>query len=298
MSSSRWTSADLPDQSGKVAVVTGANSGLGKITAHELARVGARVILACRNVDAGRAAAADMPGDVDVRSLDLADLDSVQAFAEGVDEPLDLLINNAGVMATPHRQTAQGFELQFGTNHLGHFALTGRLLDQLRAAPEPRVTVLASLAHTRGKINFDDLQSTKRYGRWSAYSQSKLANLMFAFEFARRAEAAGSTIVVTAAHPGYAATSLQSKTESWMDHLMTVGNAILAQSAAAGTWPTLYAATQNIAPGTYIGPNGFHESRGYPAPARSTRAARDEKAAARLWDISEELTGVAYDFSG
>lgn len=295
--SKHWTSADLADQSGKTIIVTGANSGLGLVTATELARVGARVILACRNVEAGKSAAADMKGgDVEVRSLDLADLDSVRAFAAGIDEPLDVLINNAGVMATPYRQTAQGFELQLGTNHLGHFALTGLLIKRLQDAGSPRVTVLSSLAHTRGKINFDDLQSERKYGRWGAYSQSKLANLLFAFEFARRAKAAGSPIVVTAAHPGYAATNLQSKTESVMDAVMAVGNTLLAQSAEAGAWPTLYAATMDLPSGTYIGPNGIREMRGYPKTAGSTRAARDEAAAARLWGISEELTGVKYNF--
>jgi len=294
MSSSHWTASDLTDQSGKVAVVTGANSGLGKVTATELARVGAHVVLACRNVEAGKAAAADMNGDVEVRSLDLADLDSVQAFAEAFDAPIDLLINNAGVMATPQRSTAQGFELQFGTNHLGHFALVGRLLDRLKAASAPRVVVLSSNAHKTGRINLDDLQSEQKYGRWAAYGQSKLANLMYAYEFARRASAAGSPIVVTAAHPGYAATSLQNKTESWQDQLMQVGNAILAQSAEAGAWPTLYAATEDVPSGTYVGPSGFAQLRGYPAAVDSTKASKDEAVAARLWDISEELTRVTY----
>jgi NAD(P)-dependent dehydrogenase (short-subunit alcohol dehydrogenase family) len=294
MSSSRWTAADLTDQSGKVVVVTGANSGLGKVTATELARVGAHVILACRNVEAGKAAAAEMAGDVEVRALDLADLDSVRVFAGAIDAPLDLVINNAGVMAMPQRATAQGFELQFGTNHLGHFALVGQLLDQLRAASAPRVVVLSSNAHKAGRINLDDLQSEKKYGRWPAYGQSKLANLMYAYEFARRATAAGSPFVVTAAHPGYAATSLQNKTESWQDHLMQVGNALLAQSAEAGAWPTLYAATQDVPSGSYIGPQGFQQLRGYPGPVGSTKASKDEAVAAKLWDISEDLTGVKY----
>lgn len=294
MSSSRWTASDLPDQTGKLAVVTGANSGLGKVTATELARVGARVILACRNVEAGKAAAAEMPGNVEVRALDLADFDSVKAFADTVDEPLDLLINNAGVMATPQRKTAQGFELQFGTNHLGHYVLVGHLLDRLKGAPAPRVVVLSSNAHKTGRINLDDLQSEQKYGRWAAYGQSKLANLMYAYEFARRATAAGSPIVVTAAHPGYAATSLQNKTESWQDQLMQVGNALLAQSAEAGAWPTLYAATQDVPSGSYIGPLGFQQLRGYPGPVGSTKASRDEAVAAKLWDVTEQLTGVKY----
>jgi NAD(P)-dependent dehydrogenase (short-subunit alcohol dehydrogenase family) len=289
-----WTAADLADQSGKTVIVTGANSGLGQVTASELARVGARVILACRNTDAGAKAAEEMSGDVEVRALDLADLDSVRAFTASVDHPIDVLINNAGVMATPQKTTAQGFELQFGTNHLGHFALTGLLLDRLREAPSPRVTVLSSAAHRIGRINFDDLQSESKYGRWAAYGQSKLANLMFAYEFARRAKAAGSPIVVTAAHPGYAATKLQSKTESFMDRVMSVGNTLLAQSAEAGAWPTLYAATMDIPSGSYVGPDGFQQQRGKPKLVGSTAASRDEAAAKRLWDISEELTGVKF----
>jgi NAD(P)-dependent dehydrogenase (short-subunit alcohol dehydrogenase family) len=295
MSRGGWTAADLTDQSGKTAIVTGANSGLGEVTARELARVGARVILACRNTNAGAEAAAGMSGDVEVRALDLADLDSVRKFAASVDEPIDMLINNAGVMATPQKKTAQGFELQFGTNHLGHFALVGQLLGRLREAPAPRVTVLSSTAHRWGSIDFDDLQSEQSYGRWEAYGQSKLANLMYAYEFARRAAAAGSPIVVTAAHPGYAATKLQSKTESLMDGVMAVGNALLAQSAEAGAWPTLYAATMDIPSGSYVGPDGFQQQRGNPKLVGSTKASRDEAAAARLWDVSEELTGVKYN---
>ena len=292
---SGWTSSDLTDQKGKTVIVTGANSGLGKVTASELARAGAHVVLACRNTEAGEKAAAGMSGDVDVRSLDLADLDSVRAFAQATSGPVDILINNAGVMATPQRKTAQGFELQFGTNHLGHFALTGLLLDRLKESANPRVTVLSSTAHRMGTINFDDLQSEQSYSRWKAYGQSKLANLMYAYEFARRAKAAGSPIVVTAAHPGYAATDLQSKTESLWDRLMVVGNAIMAQSAEAGAWPTLYAATADIPSGSYVGPNGFMQQRGKATVVGSTAASKDEAVAKRLWEVSEELTGVKYD---
>lgn len=276
-------------------IVTGANSGLGEVTASELARAGAHVVLACRNTQAGEEAASRMSGDVEVRGLDLADLDSVRAFAAATTGPVDILINNAGVMATPPRKTAQGFELQFGTNHLGHFALTGLLLDRLREAKDPRVTVLSSSAHRIGRINFDDLQSEQKYERWRAYGQSKLANLMFAYEFARRAKAAGSPIVVTAAHPGYASTKLQSKTESFMDRVMVVGNFLLAQSAEAGAWPTLYAATEDIPSGSYAGPNGLMQQGGKATLVGSTKASRDEAVAARLWDVSEELTGVKYE---
>jgi NAD(P)-dependent dehydrogenase (short-subunit alcohol dehydrogenase family) len=235
-----------------------------------------------------------MSGNVEVRALDLADLDSVRAFARDTTGPVDVLINNAGVMATPQRKTAQGFELQFGTNHLGHFALTGLLLDRLRESAGPRVTVLSSAAHRIGAINFDDLQSEQKYDRWKAYGQSKLANLMYAYEFARRAKAAGSPLVVTAAHPGYAATKLQSKTESFMDRVMAVGNAVFAQSAEAGAWPSLYAATADIPSGSYVGPNGFMQQRGKATLVGSTKASKDEAVAKRLWDVSEELTGVKY----
>lgn len=291
---SGWTSSELTDQSGKTVIVTGANSGLGEVTAAELARVGARVILACRNTEAGEKAAAGMSGDVEVRKLDLADLDSVRAFADSTSGPVDILINNAGVMAVPYRKTAQGFESQFGTNHLGHFALTGLLLDRLKESKSPRVTVLSSTAHRMGAINFDDLQSEQKYARWKAYGQSKLANLLFAYEFARRAKAAGSPIVVTAAHPGYANTKLQGKTESFMDRIMAVGNALMAQSAEAGAWPTLYAATADIPSGSYVGPAGFMEQRGKAKVVGSTTASKDEAVAKRLWDVSEELTGVRY----
>ena len=293
--SSGWTSSELTDQSGKTVIVTGANSGLGEVTARELARVGAHVILACRNTEAGEKAAAGMSGSVEVRKLDLADLDSVRAFAAGTTGRVDVLVNNAGVMAVPYRTTAQGFESQFGTNHLGHFALTGLLLDRLKESASPRVTVLSSTAHRMGKINFDDLQSETKYERWKAYGQSKLANLLYTYEFARRAKAARSPIVVTAAHPGYADTKLQGKTESFMDRVKAVGNAMLAQSAEAGAWPTLYAATADIPSGSYVGPNGFMQQRGKATLVGSTPASKDEAVAKRLWEISEELTGVTYN---
>ena len=213
-----WTKEDIPDQTGRIAVVTGANSGLGAITARELAKAGADVVMACRNTSKGDDVAADIrrqaPGStVEVAELDLADLTSVHSFAEGLGhERLDLLVNNAGLMAIPRRETKDGFEMQLGTNHLGHFALTGLLVDRLERTPEPRVVTVSSGAHHMARgINFDDLQSTKRYFRWTAYSQSKLANLLFAFELERRAQAAGSPLRSMAAHPGYAATNLQTR---------------------------------------------------------------------------------------
>src|SRR3954464_7873739 len=247
-----WTAADMADQSGRIAVVTGANSGIGFHAARELAAHGAKVILAVRDTEGkGAGAAARMTGDVEVRKLDLADLASVRSFAAGVDGPLDLLVNNAGVMAPPRRETADGFELQLGTNHLGHFALTGLLLARLLAGDEPRVVTVSSGAHRMGRIDFDDPQSERRYRRWGAYGQSKLANLLFAFELQRRA---GLALLSVAAHPGYAATNLQGRS-------LGVFNRLLAQSAASGALPALYAATADVPPAAYVGPGGPQEMR-------------------------------------
>jgi NAD(P)-dependent dehydrogenase (short-subunit alcohol dehydrogenase family) len=296
----KWAAVNIPDQAGRTVVITGANSGIGAVTAAELARAGARVIIACRNTAKGEAAAsgmagmAGMAGTVQVRSLDLADLDSVRAFASALSDPVDILINNAGVMALPLRRTADGFEMQFGTNHLGHFALTGLLLDRIR----DRVVTVASGAHRLGKIRFDDLNWDQgRYQRWSAYGQSKLANLLFTYELARRLTAAGSPVKAVAAHPGYAATNLQSHTESIQDTIMALGNRVLAQPAAMGALPTLYAAAvPDLASGSYIGPDGLFEQRGHPKIVGSSAASRDESAARRLWGLSESLTNVTYKF--
>ena len=300
--SEKWTADSIPDQSGRLAVVTGANSGLGLVTARELARKGAHVVLACRNTAKGDEAAGsiarEVPGaQVEVAALDLGSLDSVRAFATtfgGQHDGLDLLINNAGVMAPPRSTTADGFELQFGTNHLGHFALTGLLLPKLEGREGARVVTLSSGAHRIGKINFDDLQRERGYNRWRAYGQSKLANLMFALELDRRLRAAGSGVTSVAAHPGYAATNLQSAAAPTPDRLvMAVSNRLLAQSAEMGTLPQLYAATYpGLAGGTFVGPDGFAEQRGYPHPVSPNAAARDTAVARRLWDVSEELTGV------
>jgi NAD(P)-dependent dehydrogenase (short-subunit alcohol dehydrogenase family) len=286
-------------------VVTGANSGLGLIDARELARAGARVVMACRNVEKGKRAAEEIrsavPGaEVSVAALDLADLASVRAFAEDLSgEQLDLLINNAGVMAPPRRLTKDGFESQFGTNHLGHFALTGRLLPRLLGAPEPRVVTESSGAHRIGRMNFDDLQGERRYFRWFAYGQSKLANLMFAFELQRRASVAGTSLKSLVAHPGYSATNLQFAAAPLVDRaVMAVSNKLVAQSAELGALPTLYAATVPDLPGgTFVGPDGFMEQRGYPKVVTAASRAYDEESWRRLWEISEELTGVTYDFS-
>jgi NAD(P)-dependent dehydrogenase (short-subunit alcohol dehydrogenase family) len=300
----RWTAADVPDQHGRVAVVTGANSGLGLATARELAGAGARVVLACRSAEKGERAAAQIasavPGaDVSVATLDLADLDSVRAFAAGAPEQLDLLINNAGVMAAPRRLTKDGFESQFATNHLGPFALTGLLLGRLLAAPTPRVVTVSSTMHRGGKIEFDDLQGERKYSRWGAYSQSKLANLMFCFELQRRAVEAGSDLLSLAAHPGYAATNLQAAgTDRFYERwFMSIGNKLFAQSADMGALPALYAATVPDLPGgTYVGPGGRSEQRGYPKVVSAAGKAYDEQAWRRLWEVSESLTGVHYEF--
>jgi NAD(P)-dependent dehydrogenase (short-subunit alcohol dehydrogenase family) len=304
----KWTAQDIPDQTGRLAVVTGANSGLGLVTARELARAGATVVIACRNTAKGEQALSTIRSTVpgaraEVRQLDLADLASVRAFATGVKDAhdrIDLLINNAGIMAPPRRTTADGFESQIGTNHLGHFALTGLLLSTLLAATDPRVVTLSSEAHRMGRINFDDLQGERRYQRWRAYGQSKLANLMFAFELQHRASAAGAKLESMAAHPGYAATNLQTAgpeiaAERWG---MAVANRVIAQSADMGALPTLYAATVPDLPGgTFVGPGSWGGIRGYPRVTSGTARAYDTGTAIRLWEVSEKLTGVHYDFA-
>ena len=304
----RWTAADIPDQSGRVAVVTGANSGLGMATARELARAGARVVMACRNLEKGRVAAdavvTEVPGaEVEVWPLDLADLDSVREFGErfvSQHDRLHLLVNNAGIMAPPRRLTKDGFESQFGTNHLGHFALTGRLLDCLLAASEPRVVTVSSGAHRLGRINFSDLQGERRYIRWLAYGQSKLANLMFCFELQRRATAAGVSLRSMAAHPGYARTNLQFAAPPVHERVaMAVTNLVVAQSADMGALSSLYAATAVDLPGgSFIGPDGLMEGRGHPHVVTAAPKAYDEVAWQRLWQASEQLTGVNFEFAG
>jgi NAD(P)-dependent dehydrogenase (short-subunit alcohol dehydrogenase family) len=285
----KWTAADAPDLNGRTMIVTGANSGLGECTARLLAERGASVVLACRNVEKGNAAAARMSGEVTVRRLDLADLSSVREFAAQTPQ-LDVLVNNAGVMAIPLARTADGFEMQIGTNFLGHFALTGLLLPHVT----DRVVTLASGAHRWGRIDLADLNwRTRRYKRWAAYGQSKLADLMFAYELDRRLRSAGSALRSVAAHPGYAATELQSHTESMQDRVMAVGNRIIAQSAASGALPSVYAATMpDVVGGAYYGPDGPGELRGYPKRVGSSKASRDEAVAAKLWEQATELTAV------
>ncbi len=302
--SEMWTATDIPSQDGRVAVVTGANSGLGLAAATELARAGSTVVLACRNTAKGERAtaqiAAAVPGAaLDLRQLDLASLDSVRAFADGYAADhggLDILLNNAGVMGSPRHETADGFESQLGTNHLGHFALTGLLLGCLQGREDARVVTVSSTAHKIGRIRFDDLQGERRYRRWRAYCQAKLANVLFALELDRRLRAAGSNVKSLAAHPGYAATNLQTASPPPLDRtILTITNRLLAQSPEMGALPLLYAATRpNLEGGAFVGPDGFEELRGHPRVTRPVKAGRDEQTAGRLWSVSEELTGVSY----
>jgi NAD(P)-dependent dehydrogenase (short-subunit alcohol dehydrogenase family) len=277
---------------GRSVIVTGANSGIGRAAAHALAGAGARVVLAVRNIDKGQAAAASMPGTTEVRQLDLASLTSVREFAAAWDGELDLLINNAGVMAPPLSRTAEGFELQFGTNHLGHFALTNLLLDHVAG----RVVTVSSGAHRMGGIDFEDLNwERKSYSAWRAYGQSKLANLLFTAELQRRLSAAGSAVLATAAHPGYAATNLQFHSgRRALDLLSVVGNRLIAQDERAGALPTLYAAVADVPGDSFAGPDGLLEMRGKPKLVGRSKAAKDADVARRLWDASEELTGVRF----
>jgi len=289
----------MADQTGRVAVVTGANSGIGFETAKELARKGATVILACRSQKKGEAAAAAIRGEnptgrVQMMRLDLSSLASVRAFAQTFTaalDRLDLLINNAGVMALPRRaETADGFEMQFGTNHLGHFALTSLLFDLLARTPDSRVVNVSSGAHRAGRIHWDDLQFRHAYTPFGAYSQSKLANLLFTVELQRRLDKAGVGVTATAAHPGWTATNLQ--THSGVAGFL---NPLLGQKPPMGALPTLYAAAApDITPAGYYGPDGLLEMRGYPKQVGSSGAAQDTIASARLWAESEKLIGVAF----
>jgi NAD(P)-dependent dehydrogenase (short-subunit alcohol dehydrogenase family) len=301
--SDRWTADQIPDQSGRTAVVTGANSGIGLVTALELARSGAGVVLACRNLEKGAAAVTQIResapnAQVEVQELDLSSLDSVRRFADGLGaEPLDLLVNNAGIMWTPQGRTDDGFELQFGTNHLGHFALTGLLLARLNRAEAPRVVTLSSNEHKRGHMHFDDLQLEHGYGSRKAYRQSKLANAAFGLELDRRLRDAGSPIKSVLAHPGYTATNLQLAGPTGATKLlMRIGNPLLGMSAEQGALPTLFAATApDVEGGQYIGPDGIGEYRGYPTRVKVKPEGRDPEVGRRLWSVSEELTGVTYD---
>jgi NAD(P)-dependent dehydrogenase (short-subunit alcohol dehydrogenase family) len=284
-----WTAADLPSFAGRTVVVTGANSGLGEVTARELARVGARVILACRNTDKGDAAAAGMTGDVEVRKLDLQSLASVRAFADGVDT-LDVLVNNAGIMAVPFAHTSDGFESQIGTNHLGHFALTNLLLGKIT----DRVVTVSSAMHFFGYISLNDLNWKSRpYFAWPAYGQSKLANLLFTSELQRRLNAAGSPLRAHAAHPGYSETNLQGNTGNPIGtRVINLVTPLVGTDADFGARQTLYAASQDLPGDSFIGPRFV--SRGPTGPTFRSPLARDAKKAAALWELSEQLTGTKF----
>jgi NAD(P)-dependent dehydrogenase (short-subunit alcohol dehydrogenase family) len=308
-----WTADDLGDLTGRTVLVTGANSGLGLRSAEALAAHGARVLMACRNREKGEAALADVAtkasgAQPELVALDLADLTSIETAAKEVADRvdwLDGLMNNAGVMAMPHCRTVDGFEMQFGTNHLGHYALTARLLPSLLAAPEPRVVTTSSTMHRIGHMKWSDLQHERRYSKWPAYGQSKLANLLFAFELDRRAKLAGTALRSVAAHPGYAATHLQAAGPEMSGGVlgrlnaraMHLTNAVFAQSDAAGALPQLRGlADPDIGGGEFLGPGGFAEMHGNPIVVKPRKAAYDTDAAARLWDISAELTRVTFDW--
>ncbi len=304
-----YSSKDLAPQAGRTFVITGANSGIGLEAALALAAAGARVVMACR--DPGRAGealsrvrAASPAAVVETLALDLASLASIRAAVSELRERLptiDVLVNNAGVMAIPRRTTAEGFEMQLGTNHLGHFAWTGLLLDRVEPLAG-RVVTVASFVHHRGRMAWDDLMGERSYSKWGAYCQSKLANVLFMVELDRRLRAAGSRVKSVGCHPGYAATNLQSvgprmAGASFSERVMSLGNKLFAQPAEAGAWPTLYAACgEDIESGDYTGPNGWKEMRGEAVKATTSKSSKSEEEAARLWSMSEELTGVKYAF--
>ena len=286
-----WTAADLPSFAGRTVIITGANSGLGAVTARELARVGAKIIMAVRNTDKGDAAARQIAGQVEVRRLDLQDLSSVREFADRVDGA-DILINNAGIMAAPYAVTADGFESQIGTNHLGHFALTNLLLPKLTDL----VVTVSSMAHWPGRIRLDDLNwKNRRYSAWLAYSQSKLANLLFTSELQRRLDAVGSPLRALAAHPGYSHTNLQGASgRKLSDAVVSAATRVVATDADFGARQTLYAASQNLPGDTYVGPRFGYVGR--TQPVGRSRAARDLATAHALWQVSEQLTGTKFPF--
>ncbi|WP_419994753.1 oxidoreductase [Streptomyces boninensis] len=306
---SPWSARDIPDQSGRTAVVTGANSGIGYAAARELARAGARVFLACRSEHRGSEALARLRAEVpaaeaELRPLDLGDLKSVRAFADALPgDRLDLLLNNAGVMAVPYGETADGFETQIGVNHLGHFALTGLLLPRLQAADRARVVSVSSLMHFASQVDLNDLHMRTRYRRWVQYGRSKSADLLFIHELARRLARAGSGIIAAAAHPGYAATNLQaasvqSEHRPFAERIFATGNRLIAQSADAGALPTLFAATApGIHPDTFIGPR-IMGWRGAPSTSQRAKWTLNDAASQRLWEESERLTGVSYEGLG
>lgn len=297
-SNNYWTTDNIPDQAGRVAIITGANSGIGYETARALAKKGATVVMACRNQQKGEATAQQIrdekpKGSAEVMHLDLGDLDSVRAFADEFKrqyDRLDLLINNAGIMHPPFGKTKQGFETQFGINHLGHFALTGLLLDLIMRTPQSRIVTVSSGAHRFGRIDFDNLNAEKGYRANAAYGQSKLANLLFTYELQRKLQAAGSDTIAVAAHPGWAATNLQQNSG-----VLNFLNPFFAQTPEMGALPTLRAATApDVQSSDYYGPAKRMEMVGYPVKVQSNDRSHDTAVAAQLWTLSEEMTGVQY----
>lgn len=304
----KWTEADMPKQSGRIAVVTGANSGLGYYTSLALARQGGRVIMACRNLVKGEEARQALmsfqpEAEPELWELDLSDLSSVRSFADkllAVHGGPDLLINNAGVMALPYMKTRDGFEMQFGVNHLGHFALAALLFPGMKDKPEARIINVSSLAHHSGRIRFDDIHWAKGYSKWGAYGMSKLANLLFTSELNRKLREAKSTIITAAAHPGYADTSLVAKGMLMDDSkgiagFVNLANRFLAQSGEMGSLPSLYAATSpDVEAGAFYGPSGLLKMRGWPAREKPNSKRVTTELAVRLWELSEDLTGIKF----
>jgi NAD(P)-dependent dehydrogenase (short-subunit alcohol dehydrogenase family) len=286
-----WDEAELPDLHGRHIVITGSNSGIGRSAAIALARAGARLTLAVRNLAKGEAVASTLGASATVRHLDLASLASIRAFAQETTEPISILIANAGVMAIPLQRTVDGFEMQMGTNHLGHFALVNLLLPHI----EDRIVVVSSEVHRQGRIDLDDLNwEHRRYRRWAAYAQSKLANLLFVQELERRFQEHDSSLRAIAVHPGYAATNLQGQTGSAVfSSIAGIGNRLLAQSERMGALPTLYGATMDVAGGSYLGPDGFLNLRGFPAIGAPSKKAHDPLVAQQLWELSAKITGIA-----
>lgn len=304
----QWNETKLPDLSGKVILITGANSGLGFQGSKVFASKGASVVMACRNMDKGKAALEEIQKEqpkaqLALLPLDLSDLDSVKFFADRFKKQykqLDVLCNNAGVMFLPFRKTKQGFEMQFGTNHLGHFALTGLLLERLLSTDNSRIVTTSSMYHRSGKMDFVNLNGEKKYDKYKAYAASKLANLFFAYELQRKLKAASSSTISVACHPGFTATNLQlagpiMEGSAFKTSVMKVFNRLMAQDVQMGTLPMLYAATEkDVQGGDYIGPSGFKEIRGYPTKVKSIPISYDEAIASKLWEVSQQWTGISY----
>lgn len=298
MTNEKWTTQNIPEMQGKTVIITGANSGIGYEAVRALAAKNAAVVMACRSLDKGQVALekikSEIPqADLQLLALNLAELSSVRKFAQeflAMHDRLDVLINNAGIMAVPYGKTADGFEMHFGTNHLGHFLLTGLLFELLKRTPNSRVVTVSSFAHYGGRINFENLNGEKSYQKWRAYSQSKLSNVLFAYELQRRVSVNGDHPISVVVHPGYSATNLQHT--SWFFNFI---NPIMAQSQEMGALPTLFAATSpQIHGGEYVGPDGFMELRGHPHITKSSQASYDEETARKLWEVSEKLTGMEF----